>query len=140
MSLSQHIKGLEHVGIPVCNISRSEQFYSKLGFKLLSREHSTDEDGSGGVSFLGLNGLTLELYQKSHFPEGTGEAGIREAGAIDHLALEVTDIKALLCGLQQLGIETEEDGPRFLPFHKNGVSYINVIGPDGEKIEFIQKL
>ncbi len=85
-----------------------------------------------------LGGLVLELYQLA----GTQRAEIaaRGDGHIDHVALDVADIKQAWDDVRAAGLEPLVDAPVFLPFWENGVKYFNVRGPDGEKVEFNQRL
>jgi len=60
-------------------------------------------------------------------------------GAVDHIALNVTDLDAMYEYATAKGYESIE-GPNFLPFYENGVRYFIVLGPNHEKLEFNQRL
>lgn len=63
-----------------------------------------------------------------------------ESGAIDHLAIDVTDVEAAYRLAQEQGYEIVSDGVEFLPFWNNGVKYFILLGPNRERIEFNQYL
>ena len=63
-------------------------------------------------------------------------------GAIDHIALNVTDVEKVYEAIVNDGSYTicdPEKGIQFLPFY-NGVKFFTILGPNGEKVEFNQKL
>lgn len=62
-----------------------------------------------------------------------------KSGAIDHIALNVTDIDAVFSKIKELGYEMLDDNIRFLPFWEYGVRFFTIIGPNKEKIEFCEK-
>ena len=69
----------------------------------------------------------------------TGRAAGR-AGAVDHIALDVADVDTLFVLLRDGGYELLDDAVRFLPFWARGVRFFTILGPNGEKVEFSQKL
>jgi len=82
--------------------------------------------------------FVIELYQM--FGESLAEISVRKDGHIDHIALNVTDIDKAYKELQKAGFEILEDAPVYLDFWDNGVKYFNIRGPDGEKLEFNEKI
>ena len=101
-------------------------FYTALGFKI-----KWETDNNGKVVFFEYGDIIIETYEK----EGH-VAGVR--GAIDHLALEVSDIEKAEEEVKKTGYPIVE-GPAFLPFWEKGIRYICVQGPNEEIIEFLQK-
>ena len=63
-----------------------------------------------------------------------------EAGAIDHVALNVKDIEEIFAYVNQENLNTTNDTIHFLPFWENGVKFFTIEGPNKEKIEFSQYL
>lgn len=128
MSLKAHCTGIQHVGIPTNNLEATVAFFKKLGFAVALRTGSEKKP----VAFLSLKNVMIETYQ------------IRQAigapGAIDHLALNVDDIQATYADVTALGFSALEEGVQFLPLWERGVRFFTILGPDGEKIEFSQKL
>jgi catechol 2,3-dioxygenase-like lactoylglutathione lyase family enzyme len=132
------INGLQHVGIPVTNIAASEDFYRRLGFIKIMAEPFLLPEGEGLCIMMKRGNIVFELYQ---MPESILKS-IRERkdGHIDHIAFDVPDIDETFRTLKQNGFAIIEESPVFLKFWKNGCRYFNVIGPDGERLEFNQIL
>ena len=98
--------GLPHVGIPVKNMDDAVHFYKSLGFEEAFR--AAGHEGNGPVVFMKLKGLMVELYQREN------TAG--RPGAIDHIAIDVTDIAAAFDMVQKMEYPVLEKGICFLPF------------------------
>ena len=60
--------------------------------------------------------------------------------ADDHIALDTTDIEAAFAAAKEAGLTMLDDEIHGLPFWANGVKFFTVEGPNGEKVEFCQKL
>ena len=118
--------GLQHVGIPTNDIAKTIAFYEALGFRIVHRKDNRGED----VAFLKMGDLVLETYQ-NHKAVGI-------SGAIDHIALNVTDVEEARRIADKLKLDVIEEGQ--LPFWENGVRYFTVLGPNGERVEFNQYL
>ena len=82
-----------------------------------------------------LDALPVGAY---NIRENGKAAGV--PGAIEHIALDVNDIEAAYAEIRSRGFEELEDGIQFLPFWERGVRYFTIMGPEGEKVEFNQKL
>ncbi len=139
MLLKGNLQGLQHLGIPVTDLERSRAFYAQLGFVEIMR---TDLPGAAEairVAMMQHGKLTFELYQLDQ--EECQEISKRTDGHIDHIALDVTDIEKAYREICAAGLEVLEDAaPVYLPFWDQGVRYFTIRGPDGEKIEFNQRL
>lgn len=126
MAFSKIATGLQHIGIPTNDIEATLRFYRSLGFEVAHRANNKGEL----VAFLRLGDLMIETYQN-------GRAnGL--AGAIDHIAINVTDVNEARRIADAMGLEIIEEGQ--LPFWENGVKYFTVLGPNREKLEFNQYL
>lgn len=84
------------------------------------------------LCFLQMKNLCIETYQ-------TGKAALK-AGAVDHIAIDVTDIEEAYQAARELGCPFFEEGISFLPFWERGIRDFILLGPNQEKIEFCQKL
>ncbi|MBZ0305142.1 MAG: VOC family protein [Anaerolineae bacterium] len=134
--MGDNITGLQHLGLPVTDVEKSKAFYKRLGFsEVMYRELPQDGDVVR-VVMLELNGFVLELYQLTR--HDLDEIRNRQHGHLDHFALNVRDINAALAAVRDEGLKTLEESPVFLPFWEKGVYYFNILGPDGEKVEFNQ--
>jgi catechol 2,3-dioxygenase-like lactoylglutathione lyase family enzyme len=132
------ITALQHVGIPVTNIQASETFYSGLGFGKVM-EAPFDYNGDTGTCIvMKRDAIMLEFYQ---FPAGELESiRSRSDGHVDHIAFDVPDIDEAFATLKNAGYSVVEETPTFLKFWKNGVRFFFILGPDKERLEFIQIL
>lgn len=126
MAFAKLATGVQHIGVPTNDIAKTIAFYEKLGF---INAHQVDNNGEM-VAFLKLGDLVIETYQN-------GKA-VGVAGAVDHIAINVTDVDAARAIADEMGLEVIEAGQ--LPFWTNGVKYFTVLGPNQEKIEFNQYL
>ena len=126
MAFSKIATGLQHIGVPTNDIEATLRFYTALGFEVA---HRADNNGEQ-VAFLRLGDLTIETYQN-------GKA-IGQAGAVDHIAINVTDVDEARRIADTMKLEVIEEGR--LPFWTNGVKYFTILGPNREKLEFNQYL
>jgi catechol 2,3-dioxygenase-like lactoylglutathione lyase family enzyme len=133
-----NITGIQHIGIPVTNITNSQEFYKRLGFANVM-EAGFDEKGERGTCVMMQRGnMIIELYQ---LPEsGLDAIRSRKNGHIDHIAFDVPDIDAAFATIKQAGFNVIEPEPVFLQFWANGCKYFNITGPDNERLEFNQIL
>lgn len=126
--LKERITGLQHIGLPTNDMKATIAFYEKLGFEIATRHVNNGED----VVFLVLGNVCVETYEN-------GQAvGIH--GAIDHICLDVDDIEKAWDDAKAAGLNFIDTEIQALPFWKNGVRFFNVLGPNGEKVEFGQIL
>ena len=136
--ISNLINHLQHIGIPVTNVVASEQFYNRLGFNKVMQSEFKEDCGNGTCVMMKNKEIILELYQ---FPEQMLQAvRDRKDGHIDHITFDVDDIDKTFLLLKEASFSVIESEPVFLPFWKNGCKYFNILGPDGERLEFNQLL
>ena len=126
MAFSKIATGLQHIGIPTNDLNQTIDFYQSLGFELAHRTANGDEQ----VAFLQLGNLMIETYQNFK------AAQINDA--VDHIAINVTDVEEARRIADSMGLEVIEEGQ--LPFWENGVKYFTILGPNREKLEFNQYL
>jgi len=136
MKMNLKLKYIQHIGIPVTDIQRSEVFYEHLGFKNVMNSAFVFHGGNGKAVMMKLNEIIIELYQ---MPENElAEIRNRKNGHIDHIAFDVDDIDKTFEELKRNSYNILEEKPVFLSFWKNGCKYFNITGPDGERLEFNQ--
>ncbi|MEY2870054.1 MAG: hypothetical protein RIR01_2560 [Bacteroidota bacterium] len=133
------INHIQHIGIPVNDIIISEAFYKKLGFKnIMSSTFEIESEEGGIVAMMERNNMIIELYQ---MPESKlSEIRDRKNGHIDHIAFDVDDIDITFRKLKENDFQIIEEQPVFLNFWKKGCKYFNILGPNGERLEFNQIL
>ena len=127
MAFKKIATGLQHLGLPTNDIEKTIEFYKALGFEVA---YQTILNGETPVAFLKLGDLVIETYQN-------GQA-VGKWGAIDHVAINVTDVAEARRIADEMGLNVIEEGQ--LPFWANGVKYFTIVGPNNEKVEFNQYL
>ncbi len=123
-----NITGLQHIGIPTNIIEETIEFYKSLDFEIISQ--TLAEEGNVNVVFLKLHDIVIEAYESSFISE--------KPGPIDHIAVNVKDIKLIFEYMKLNKYKVLDDKIQFLPFFDNGVKFFAIEGPNGEKIEFNQ--
>ena len=126
MAFKKIATGLQHIGVPTNDIAKTIDFYTALGFEVA---HRANNNGAL-VAFLKLGDLVIETYQN-------GKA-VHQAGAVDHIAINVTDVNEARRIAEEMKLNIIEEGK--LPFWDNGVQYFTILGPNDEKLEFNQYL
>lgn len=124
------ITGLQHIGIPTNDMEKTVAFYRTLGFQIALQtvNHGADEK----VTFLRMGDVTLEVYEN--------KKAAMASGALDHIALNVTDIEKAFQMAKEQGFPMLDTEIQFLPFWERGVRFFTVLGPNKEKVEFSQYL
>lgn len=136
--MSIKINRLQHTGIPVSDIKRSEAFYNRLGFENVMGTTFQYNGDTGSVAMMQRDDIILELYQ---MPEAElAEIRSRSNGHIDHVAFDVDDINETFTTVKAAGFDIIEEEPTFLAFWKQGTKFFFITGPDGERLEFNQIL
>lgn len=130
MDLPNNVNGLQHVGIPTNRLEETVAFFEGLGFTSV-REDINRTTGSR-VVFLECKSLIIETWEEAQI--------CKKAGAIEHIAFDVSDIEKAFSDIKGSGYRLLDTEIRFLPFWENGVRFFTIEGPNGEKIEFCQKL
>lgn len=130
MNLREQLNGVQHIGIPTNDIEKTIDFYKKLGFEIAFQ--TVNEEANEKVAFLKLHTLVIETYEN--------KAAAMQAGAVDHIAIDVKDIEKVYDMINQAGLNSTQDTIHFLPFWENGVRFFTIEGPNKEKVEFSQYL
>lgn len=126
--MKDYATGIQHVGIPTKDMDATKKFYEDLGFEA-AFETVNDE---ARVCFLKMHNLVMEVYES--------EDAAGKIGAIEHVAIDVTDIEQFYKEICDKNMNTLQDEIHFLPFWDNGVRFFTIKGPNEEKIEFSQFL
>lgn len=122
--MKDYATGIQHVGIPTKDMDATKKFYEDLGFEA-AFETVNDE---ARVCFLKMHNLVMEVYES--------EDAAGKIGAIEHVAIDVTDIEQVYKEICDKNMNTLQDEIHFLPFWDNGVRFFTIKGPNEEKIEF----
>lgn len=127
MALKDYYDKINHVGVPTEDMAATIHFYTDLGFALIYET----QNGAQQVCFLENGPTQIEAYTVEH--------AANAHGAIDHLALNCTDIEAAFAEAKKLPYKILE-GITDLPFWDHGIRYFLIEGPNKEVIELVQKL
>ena len=131
MELTSYITGIGPIGLPTRDMNATLEFYEGLGFSI---DWKIEKESAILLAFLKLGDCVFETFVNPN------AAGV--PGAIDHLALSVSDVDSVYRLITESGryqVIEPEKGVQSLPFY-NGVKFFTILGPNGEKIEFNQKL
>jgi len=116
----------EHIGINVDDLERSIAFYTQvLGLELIERR----EVRHLKIAFIKLGDTEIELVEGSRSHE-------RADGIVNHLALAVRDIDAVVEHLRRHKVELIDEAPREI---WDGCRIAFFRGPDGEKLELFER-
>ena len=132
--LDLKINHLQHIGLPITEIHRSQRFYESLGFTCVMKNTFIHEEEEGQVIMMKYKDIILELYQMP-VPDK-----YRKDGIIDHIAFDVSNIDETYLLLKEAGFSPIETKPVYLPFWEKGCKYFYILGPDGERLEFCEIL
>ncbi len=124
MNIGSHITGIQHIGLPTSKMEDTLSFFKFLGFKVA---HNTQNKGDK-VYFLTLKDICIETYEV--------DAPAGKCGAIDHICLNVDNVEATWDAVKEAGYIPIENEIQELPFWEKGVKFFNIMGPNGEKVEF----
>lgn len=129
-----HVRGLAHLSLFVSDIERSLAFYTKvLGFTKTYYQDRADIF----YAEIAAGNCVAEVVQWKDPSENGRWVGKR--GTLDHVALEVANLDAAAAELSGAGIPIV-DGPFELPDLNGGIRGLFIHGPDGERVELLQKL
>jgi catechol 2,3-dioxygenase-like lactoylglutathione lyase family enzyme len=126
----QFTAGVQHIGIPTNDMKATKEFYQSLGFDTAFETVLTDDNCR--VCFFKLDTLVIEAYENRQ--------AVMKAGAVDHIAIDTTDIDAAFAFAKKGGYKLLNDEIQALPFWANGVKFFKIEGPNRENIEFCQIL
>ena len=119
---------LAHLGIVVKNCARSTDFYGLILGCTVIKSIANEQLK---IVYLQSGPLTIELLEYLVPP-----SSLRGAGNFDHLAFAVPDIQVAIASLKEQRVEFLSDSPRLA---LNGQKIIFFTGPDGERIELLEK-
>jgi glyoxylase I family protein len=110
----------------VADIERSVAFYCDV---LGLREQTRFSFGDEALVFLAAGNGWIELIHAPGAP--------RISGLVDHLALRVDDLDALLARLRAARVRLLDEAPLEVPQIAARIAF--VLGPDGERVELIER-
>ena len=131
-------QGWAHLALKVENLERTRNFYEKLGFQEAGSGYLPTPEGDIQIRFLEKNGFVLEVIEM--IGEGLRELKTRGTGLIDHIALEVSDVQEAMDAARKAKLLLKNHIIQELPLLERGVRFFFIEGPDGEKVELVEKV
>ncbi len=120
---------VDHIGVVVKNVDKSLEFYTNV---LECKLEDSFENEHARFALVKAGQQIIELIQYHEDSEK-----VRGAGIVDHIAFTVTDIEAETAKLRRHHVTLLFDQPRVTA---SGKKILFFAGPDGERLEFVQKL
>lgn len=132
----KHITGLAHIALFTKDLATSVKFYETLGGIVTDRADVPKPNGQfNHIVLVELGGFVLEIIEPHDGSPVTAEGGL-----FPHIAIQVDDIDAAIAELKELGITSfRNPEPMTMPIF-GGIRNVFFFGPDGELLEFLQKL
>lgn len=130
------IKGIEHIGIAVRSIEKSERLYTQaMKLKVVSRE--TLDDRKLKVAFIDTGNVFIELLEPMEGEAVISKFIARRGEGIHHICFETDDIAAAqkemtLCGIRLLSEKADKGSRGTL------VNFIHPASASGVLIEISQ--
>ena len=141
MLLEGNLTGVQHLGIFTADLAAAQAWYiDKLGFELTASPSFEMGGDRYALAFLQRDDLVLELV----LPPAAARDEVRSRGHghIDHFAIDVIDLESALEASTHAGAELDAstpDAPVTFPLWPNGVEYVFLAGPGGEKVELNER-
>lgn len=132
------LTGWSHLALKVENLERTESFYGKMGFRTISRGYLPTPEGNIQIHYLEKAGFVIEVLEM--IGSGLEELRQRKAGRLDHIALRVKNVQEAFDGARKNGFPLLNHTIQELPLLEKGIRFFFVSGPDGEKVEFVEKI
>lgn len=130
---------VDHIGIAVNNLDDAIKFYEALGLKCTNIE--VVEEQKVKVAFFPCGDADLELLE-STTPDGPVAkyiAGNGGKGGIQHIALNVTDIKEAIAYMKEQGLRMIDEEPRY-GAGNSSIAFVHPKSTGGVLIELAQRL
>lgn len=128
-AMENQVNGFQHIGIPTKNIAATEAFWGKLGFKVIG----SVQNGPVKVRFLKRDDIMIETWESP-------KEALGKAGAMNHIALDTNNVDVLYPLVKKAGFTMIDHKVMSLPFWEKGIKYFNIKGPNGEIVEFCERV
>jgi methylmalonyl-CoA/ethylmalonyl-CoA epimerase len=100
------LERVDHIGVAVADLAVAGELMGEtLGLPLV-REHA-GVDGGPSTAFYRCGEVEIELLEHTRPEDRAAWLGGDNAGRIEHIAIEVSDLETTLQALEALGIATE---------------------------------
>ena len=138
MELRDNIKGVQHLGIPVCKMEETKNFYiENFGFRVI-HEKEIFYPEKMNICFLQLGDLVVELFE--HKSETVRkEVESRVTGVYDHFAIDAADFDDHAAMLINKGLPLAPGTADGVVLYENiktkGIRGVNFVSPNGDVVE-----
>ena len=138
MELRDNILGVQHLGIPVCDMEGTKKFYiENFGFCVV-HEKEIFYPEKMNICFLQLGDLVVELFEhKSETVRKKVES--RVIGVYDHFAIDAADFDDYAAMLINKGMTLAPGTADGVVLYENiktkGIRGVNFVSPNGEVVE-----
>jgi lactoylglutathione lyase len=130
------VTGLSHIGIYTKEMDKSIHFYSDiLGFVMMWEGIVDHPTGKVKAAVMGFGNCVIELVRPVDLDRVNNSAG-----PVQHLALKVKDLEAMITELRAQGFDFTTEGLEFLPTFYIGIKHAFIYGPSNERIELVEDL
>ncbi|MDT6979369.1 VOC family protein [Levilactobacillus zymae] len=129
MAIQDYFTGIQHVGIPSADLDKTIAFYKGIGFE----QAGLFPNGDNRCAFMKFGNLIIETWE--------GDPTNPQAGAINHISLNTTDVDKAFAAAKEQGLDLVNDEIQSIPtFWDKGIRFFNILGPNHETIEFCEIL
>ncbi|GEO70713.1 VOC family protein [Levilactobacillus acidifarinae] len=129
MAIQDYFTGIQHVGIPSADLDKTIAFYKSIGFE----QAGLFPNGDNRCAFMKFGNLIIETWE--------GDPTNPQAGAINHISLNTTDVDQAFAAAKEQGLNLVNDEIQSIPtFWDKGIRFFNILGPNHETIEFCEIL
>ena len=138
MELRDNIRGVQHLGIPVCKIEETKKFYiENFGFEVM-HEKEIFYPEKMHICFLKLGDLVVELFEFKN-EAVRKEVESRVTGVYDHFAIDAADFDDYAAMLINKGLPLAPGTADGVVLYENiktkGIRGVNFVSPNGEVVE-----
>lgn len=131
----KHLTGLAHIALYTKDMETSLNFYRLLGGQVTDQADVKKPTGTNHIKIVQMPGFFLEIIEPHDDSPVTAEGGL-----FPHIALEVSNVDAIVAELKAAGVHTfRTSEPNSMPIF-GGIRNIFLTGPDGELLELLQHL
>lgn len=109
-----------------------------MGFRTISRGYLSTPEGDIQIHYLEKAGFVIEVLEM--IGSGLEELRQRKEGRLDHIALRVRNAREAFDEARKSGFSMQDHTIQELPLLEKGIRFFFVSGPDGEKVEFVEKI
>lgn len=106
MKFPEMLTGVQHIGVPTNDLEKTVAFYETIGFQPVFRDRK--RGGERARDVFAAQNLVIETYEN--------HVAVGKPGAIDHIALDTTDVEAAFAAAKEGGAYDARRRDSRLPF------------------------